>query len=330
MLLIALALGLSSARAGYADVDAEGYPSWADRDTHLWTNAARVDPEAFEDDYQSGGCSYYEDFSDDEMEPKAPLYYSRELNEAAVYHSEDMEESGEFSHDSSDGTSFADRVARYYTETGYLGENIAMGYGSGYNSVFVGWMCSESGHRANIMGGDYTELGTGVSGSYYTQDFAAGTADTDSPVAMGLHSPQSPSAELDFYADWQDDDAPVMLDIVVDGQASPLELAWGDETQGIFATRLSWEDDGGCHAYFFTWETAAGLTGSFPESGSYLIGSCDEDYDWIDGQMGVSGRDDADVDELVDRLKLVGCSAAPGAAGGAWVLALLAGLRRRR
>jgi hypothetical protein len=36
-----------AAMAGYGDVDAEGYPSWAERDLHLWTNASRVDPEAF-------------------------------------------------------------------------------------------------------------------------------------------------------------------------------------------------------------------------------------------------------------------------------------------
>lgn len=329
MLLVSLVLALPHANAGYGDVDGDGHPSWADRDVHLWTNAARVDPEAFEDDYQSGGCSYYEDFSEDEQTPQAPLYYSRELNEAAVYHSEDMEESGEFSHDSSDGTSFGERVARYYTETGTIGENIAFGYGSGYNSVFVGWMCSESGHRANIMGSSYTELGTGVSGSYYTQDFAAGTADSEGPVAMGVHSPQDPTGEVTFYADWVDDAAPARLEVVVDGQATSLDLEWGDETQGIFASAQSWSNDGECHEYFYSWATEAGLEGSFPETGSFLIGSCDAEYDWVDGQMGVSGRDDAEVEELVGRLKLVGCATAPGAAGAGWALGLIALARRR-
>ena len=336
MLLVALALAPNNALAGYADVDTDGYPSWEDRDTHLWTNAARVDPEAFESDYNDGGCSYYEDFSEDEQTPKAPLFYDRDLNEAAVYHSDDMNESGNFSHDSSDGTSFADRVGQYYNESGNIGENIAVGYGSGFNSVFIGWMCSHSGHRANIMSGSYNELGTGVSDGYYTQDFAAGTVDTDSAVAMGIHSPQAPSDEVSFYADWVDDAAPARFEVIIDGQPSALELEWGAEDQGVYALTLAADGDG-CHEYFFQYDRADGSTGAFPETGSYLYGSgCEGDVDWKDRQMGVTGRDDADRATLLSRLHLVGCATSPGVAGPgaagllgvAMSLAAVAGRRR--
>ena len=45
---------LPMALAGYGDVDDEGFPNYEERGVHLWTNAVRVDPEAFDAEYQSG------------------------------------------------------------------------------------------------------------------------------------------------------------------------------------------------------------------------------------------------------------------------------------
>ena len=44
-----------SAIAGYGDVSEDGYPSWAERDVHIWTNMMRVDPEEFLDQETTGG-----------------------------------------------------------------------------------------------------------------------------------------------------------------------------------------------------------------------------------------------------------------------------------
>ena len=52
-----LLLALPTALAGYGDVDDEGYPNY-ERAVHFWTNAVRVDPEAFDAEYQASGCSY--------------------------------------------------------------------------------------------------------------------------------------------------------------------------------------------------------------------------------------------------------------------------------
>lgn len=321
-----------TALAGYGDVDERGYPSWAERDVHLWTNAARVEPEAFEADYNSGGCSF-DDFSSDEQTAKLPLYFSLPLNEAARFHSEDMEANSWFAHESSDGTSFGDRTARFYTDTTFIGENIAMGYGSGYNSVFVGWMCSTSGHRANIMSGDWSELGTGVSGSYYTQDFGAGAADSEGPIRMGVHSPQTagPGDTVTFLADYAGE-APERFEVIVSGQAAPLELTWGAEDSGVWSADVVLPADAGCVEYYFAALTG-GAESRFPGEGSYELGAdCTTDHLWIGRQMGVSGRDDKSARELLEDVVLVGCTSAPGQPLG-WALpalgALLA-LRRRR
>ena len=180
------------AMAGYGDISSDGYPSWAERDVHLWTNIVRVDPDAFfgpESPVQHA-CDI-DDFVGDEAIPKAPHYYEFDLNDSGRFHSQDMYDNDHFDHSSSDGTSFGERIARFYTESGYVGENIAVGYPTAESVLLDGWMCS-SGHRANIMNGDYNELGVGVVTNYYTQNFAAGLIQTTSPIAMGNHAPEIP------------------------------------------------------------------------------------------------------------------------------------------
>jgi uncharacterized protein YkwD len=81
------------------------------------------------------------------------------LNQAAQAHADTMVSTGQFSH-VINGLGPADRV----TAAGYswraVAENIAYGY-STPAAVMTGWMNS-SGHRANILGANYTELGVGM------------------------------------------------------------------------------------------------------------------------------------------------------------------------
>lgn len=322
----------------------DGYPSSAERELHLWTNAVRVDPEAFRDAYASGGCSF-DSFSSTEQSPHDPTYLSMGLAEAARYHSTDMDATGNFSHSSSDGTSFSERVGWFYSG-GMIGENIAWNYGSPWNTVMTGWMCS-SGHRANIMT-DYTELGTGIVGDYYTQDFGGGAVATYSPVAMGAHSPQDVSSSADFMTDWLEDDAPVRLTVVVDAVVTDLTLLYGTETRGIFGATVAL-DAVDCHEYYFSWESADGWEGSFPEEGSYTFGDgCTDAIGWIPDQSGptggtgglpgggqggegLGGGDGGGAGDGAPSLgdpRLIGCSSAPVAAGLGWLVGLLA-VRRR-
>ncbi len=138
----------ASALAGYGD-SRGGLPNPAERELHMWTNAVRMDPEAFRDDYP---CDF-DSFEEGEKTPKMPLLWNYDLTDAARFHSDDMRDSGDFSHSSSDGTSFGERLSRYY-EGGFVGENIAWGYPSPWSAQIEGWMCS-SGHRANIMTPNY-------------------------------------------------------------------------------------------------------------------------------------------------------------------------------
>jgi len=106
------------------------------------------------------------------MPPVAPLTWNDVLASAALEHSQDMSATGQFSHNSSDGTSFSDRITTAgYTNWRAIGENIAFGYTT-EQAVFNGWIHSE-GHCRNIMNASFKEMGAAKVGTYWTQDFGA-------------------------------------------------------------------------------------------------------------------------------------------------------------
>ncbi|HEY9002986.1 MAG TPA: CAP domain-containing protein [Mucilaginibacter sp.] len=106
------------------------------------------------------------------MPAVAPLTWNDVLAAAALQHSQDMNTTGNFSHNSSDGTSFSDRItAAGYTNWRALGENIAYGYTT-EQAVFNGWLQSE-GHCKNMMSASFKEMGAAKAGTYWTQDFGA-------------------------------------------------------------------------------------------------------------------------------------------------------------
>lgn len=99
-----------------------------------------------------------------------------QLNAAADAHSQDMADQVYFDHTGLDGSRPWDRAARAGYGGGFIGENIAQGYGT-EASVMDGWMNSP-GHRANILNCGYTHLGVGYASGqrphYWTQLFGAG------------------------------------------------------------------------------------------------------------------------------------------------------------
>lgn len=116
------------------------------------------------------------------------LKVSIALTKASDAHSKDMATTGKFSHDSSDGTSFSDRVKKYYPCNCWLGENIAAGYVTA-SAVFTGWKNSP-GHDANMVGVNYKVIGIArvpnASGTYYwTTDFGS---DIDAIFSAGFGS----------------------------------------------------------------------------------------------------------------------------------------------
>ncbi len=102
----------------------------------------------------------------------APVTANSTLNTAAQRHSEDMASTGTMSHTGSDGSDPGERLTRAGYAWSTYGENVAYGY-STPEQVMQGWMTSP-GHKANILNCSFKEIGVGLSGTYWTQDF--GTA----------------------------------------------------------------------------------------------------------------------------------------------------------
>jgi len=96
------------------------------------------------------------------------------LTKAAVGHSQDQARMGQMSHTGSDGSSPSNRIQKCGVNWRSSGENVAYGYRS-MEEVMNTWMNSP-GHRANILGSQFTMFGSGIgtqgSTVYFTQDFA--------------------------------------------------------------------------------------------------------------------------------------------------------------
>jgi uncharacterized protein YkwD/chitodextrinase len=144
----------------------------------------------------------------------SPLSWDDRLFDAARGHSEDMAEQNYFSHDSLDGRSFSDRI----TEAGYpwntCGENIALGY-STPQAVMNAWMNSP-GHRNNILGSYFCDIGVGYAGTrhYWTQDFGRESGVGSCPVGN-----QEPLASLS--ADPLSGEAPLTVGFDASGSSDP-------------------------------------------------------------------------------------------------------------
>lgn len=89
----------------------------------------------------------------------AALIANDKLVAAARGHSQDMADNDFFSHTGSNGSSPGDRIEAQGYNWSTWGENIAAGYTTPAN-VMDGWMNS-SGHRANILNCNFTEIGIG-------------------------------------------------------------------------------------------------------------------------------------------------------------------------
>jgi len=335
---------LGSALAGYGD-PLDGHPVWGDRAIHFWTNAARVAPAHWVDDYAAGRCAP-SDFRADERVPKPGLLWNHSLGRAARAHTDDMVDNDHFAHASSDGTAWDTRVRRFYPN-GRIGENIAFGYTSSRQVVLGGWMCS-AGHRSNIMDARFDELGASGRQRKYTQNFGGRNRPVRA-VSSGLHLPETPTTEVTIAADtWVDPGSFIEAVAVLDGGVYPMELAAGTEGQGVYAVAIP--TDGACHTWYV--EVVAGDEAvRYPEHGSYGWGPCawdDAATRWIATQIEPAQPDpdpdpepdpddpddpnhpDDDFGSDLDLLACEGCQGSPAAPLGVFGLLVLAVARRRR
>jgi len=242
---------------------------------HTYTNLVRVDPMAWGSEYACSTSS----FTSSERTAKAPLLFHDGLTEIAQLHSEDMARYNFMDHDSSDGTSFSQRVWPYYNGS-TIGENVAWGYANNAAAVWDGWMCS-AGHRSNIMSAGFSDLGCGVEGVYYTQDFGGGASRPHQAVAMGVHTPERPSGQVTFLATF-DDDAPAWFGVETDTDCIELERYVGSDSQGGW--RVQTPAGSGCVPYRFLWVTRGGDEQALPSTGAYQYGGgCEL---WVDDEPG--------------------------------------------
>jgi uncharacterized protein YkwD len=101
-----------------------------------------------------------------------PLEMQSQLRCAARMHSRAMQLENFFDHNSPNGDLPWDRMEKAGYSYFAAGENIARGQGSP-EAVVAGWMGSD-GHCANIMSGDFSEIGVGFyEGQHWTQVFGS-------------------------------------------------------------------------------------------------------------------------------------------------------------
>jgi uncharacterized protein YkwD len=106
-----------------------------------------------------------------------PLTLNPTLGRAAQKHSEDMQAANVMSHNTpqgaihyAPGTKFFERMIQEGYRYSSASENIAWGFSSP-QAVVNAWVNSP-GHCANIMNPNFTELGVGKAGAFWTQKFA--------------------------------------------------------------------------------------------------------------------------------------------------------------
>lgn len=103
-----------------------------------------------------------------------PLTLNWELSRVAKFKSEDMRDNNYFSHTSPTYGSPFNMIKNFGISYSAAGENIAAGQKTA-QAVMDSWMNS-SGHKANILSANYTQLGVGKAtggsyGTYWTQMF---------------------------------------------------------------------------------------------------------------------------------------------------------------
>ncbi len=91
-----------------------------------------------------------------------PLSPSPALTRAAADHARDQSQSGATGHRGSDGTSVAERVARYGSWQTCIGEVIAYGFGTGaevVSQLLIDDGVASRGHRTNLLRPQFRHVG---------------------------------------------------------------------------------------------------------------------------------------------------------------------------
>ncbi|RDI95753.1 CAP domain-containing protein [Meiothermus sp. QL-1] len=94
-------------------------------------------------------------------QPAPPVRWNAQLAQAALAHSQDMQQHNFFSHTGSDGSNPGQRIQRTGYRAASWGENIAAGQPD-MPSVIRAWLSSQTGHCQAIKSQSFSEIGAAV------------------------------------------------------------------------------------------------------------------------------------------------------------------------
>lgn len=247
-------------------------PSPDERALHFFTDRLRVDPDATDPQFA-------------DLPPVRALVYNGDLNDAARFYADDMAVNGCFpeDHSSCDGTSFAERLAGFYSGEA-IGENIAGGYPTAEAAVFDAWLYSP-GHRANMLNGVFNELGTGHafgSNAIWVQDFGKRSALDEPLTTSGTVWPLNPAAtaSASFFLAVHDPEGrePASVEVFVRDEWHELSPDRGMPGNRTWAASVPVGAEG-CRTYAFRLTTADGDEVDYPSTGTLMFpvgrASCD-------------------------------------------------------
>ncbi len=265
--------------AGYGDYS-DSIPSAQERELHVMTNAVRMDPQGFRDFY----IKDVNILKAENYPPTTPLWYNHDLSRAARFHSVDMAANCGMTHQSCDGTSFANRIKHYYKTSSSIAENVASGRSTGLLTV-IQWLrddndqrvpaqdlSSDDGHRKNIMNPIYCEFGCGYAYSdtrkynhFWTQDFGGAAAKQKYKIPAGCHFTPN-SSTLTYAANYYDTSgmAPKSSSVFIDGKSHPMALHFGTSDKGTYF--FSTTNDEKSHCYYFVFVDGSGNAIKFPQN----------------------------------------------------------------
>ncbi|KAN0035428.1 hypothetical protein ACTA71_004697 [Dictyostelium dimigraforme] len=192
-------------------------PNWVERSALLLTNILRIDPQGYKKMFFTGGEIIPNVLANGGIySPTHPLYYRRDLDKSALFHSEDMSSKPCFQHSSCNGTDTDTRLRYFYIGCGdpnqddsTYGENIIKGMKNAKDSINY-WICEKwpiaygncvpdgnnDGHRSNLLNSEFYSVGMASKRSnvdsliYWTQDFDSLICPmdiADLPIHSGSH-----------------------------------------------------------------------------------------------------------------------------------------------
>lgn len=248
----------------------EGYPTYPERLVLYFTNRARTEPSAFNEE--------------ETYPPAPPLRWDLALSKAGRWQARHILEDGCWCEDHSsccdvareDGsvqcldspgscgaTGPRERVS-LWTDS-YSGENAAQGQSTARKAMNA-WINS-SGHWKNITSAEHDLLGVGEHESAWVQDFGRGE---EPPVAGdGIHFESGARTAFGITYYQPGTGGPQSILAVVDGTCHELDLAYGEPELGAFETSVSLEP--GCHRYYFHVTDGDGATHTYPSEGSLAV-----------------------------------------------------------